>query len=65
LSRFRLEAFDLEVANDTFLIQGTPTRKEPEKSPLAKLNSFKNSLPEHLSHLEKTQAVRNSFRTGR
>jgi hypothetical protein len=39
-----LEAFDLEVVDDTFSIQGTPTRKEPEKSPVAKLNSFKKAF---------------------
>ncbi len=44
LESLSLEAFDLEVANDTFSIQGTPTRKEPEGSPVAKLNSFKKAL---------------------
>ena len=44
LESLSLEAFDLEVANDTFSIQGTPTRKEPEKSPVAKLNSFKKAF---------------------
>jgi len=44
LESVSLEAFDLEVANDTFLIQGTPTRKESEKSSVAKLNSFKKTF---------------------
>jgi hypothetical protein len=44
LESLSLEAFDLEVANDTFSIQGTPTRKEPEKSSVAKLNSFKKAF---------------------
>jgi hypothetical protein len=44
LESLSLEAFDLDVANDTFSIQGTPTRKEPEESPVAKLNSFKKAF---------------------
>jgi hypothetical protein len=44
LESLSLEAFDLEVVDDTFSIQGTPTRKEPEESPVAKLNSFKKAF---------------------
>ena len=39
-----LEAFDLEVANDTFSIRGIPTRKESEKSPVGKLKAFKKAF---------------------
>jgi hypothetical protein len=34
----------LEVANDTFSIQGTPTRKESEKPTVAKLHAFKKTF---------------------
>ena len=44
LESLSLEAFDLEVVDDTFSIEGTPTRKEPEESSVAKLNSFKKAF---------------------
>jgi hypothetical protein len=44
LESLSLEAFDLQVANDTFSIQGTPTRKDSEKPTHAKLNSFKKAF---------------------
>ena len=44
LESLSLEAFDLEVANGTFLIQGTPTRKGSEKGTIAKLNGFKKAF---------------------
>jgi hypothetical protein len=44
LESLSLEAFDLEVANDTFSIQGTPTRKESEKPTVAKLHAFKKAF---------------------
>jgi hypothetical protein len=44
LESLSLEAFDLEVAEDTFSIRGIPTRKESEKSPVTKLNAFKKAF---------------------
>ena len=44
LESLSLEAFDLEVAGDAFSIRGIPTRKESEKSPVAKLKAFKETF---------------------
>ena len=44
LESLSLEAFDLEVADDTFLIRGIPTRKESEKSSATKLSGFKKAF---------------------
>jgi len=44
LESLSLEAFDLEAANDSFLIQGTPTQKESAKTTIAKLNEFKKAF---------------------
>jgi hypothetical protein len=44
LESLSLEAFDLEVVDDTFTIQGTPTRKESEKSTISPLNAFKKAF---------------------
>ena len=46
LESLSLEAFDLEVAEDTFSIRGIPTRKESEKSPVTKLKAFKKAFLE-------------------
>ena len=44
LESLSLEAFDLEVARDTYSIRGIPTRKESEKSPVTKLKAFKKAF---------------------
>jgi hypothetical protein len=44
LESLSLEAFDLEVVDDTFTIQGTPTRKESEESTISPLNAFKKAF---------------------
>ena len=44
LEAVSLEAFDLEVVEDTFSIRGIPTRKESEKSTIAPLNTFKKAF---------------------
>ena len=44
LESLSLEAFDLEVAGDTFSIRGIRTRKESEKSPAKKLKTFKKAF---------------------
>ena len=44
LEPLSLEAFDLEVADDTFAARGIPTRKESEKSPVTKLKAFKKAF---------------------
>jgi hypothetical protein len=44
LESVSLEAFDLEVAGDTFSIRGIPTQKESEKSPVTKLQAFKKAF---------------------
>ena len=44
LESLSLEAFDLEVVDDTFLIQGTPSRKESDKLTIAPLNAFKKAF---------------------
>jgi hypothetical protein len=44
LESLSLEAFDLEVVDDSFSIQGTPTRKESEKPTIAPLNAFKKAF---------------------
>jgi len=44
LESLSLESFDLEVVDDTFSIQGTPTRKESEKLTIAPLNAFKKAF---------------------
>ena len=62
LESLSLEAFDLEVADDTFSIQGIPTRKESEKPTLAPLNAFKKAFLEHLSQPQNIRAIRNPCR---
>ncbi len=44
LESLSLEAFDLEVAGDTFSISGIPTRKGSEKSPVTTLKAFKKAF---------------------
>ena len=44
LESLSLEAFDLEVVDDTFSVQGTPTRKESEKPTIAPMNAFKKAF---------------------
>lgn len=44
LESLSLEAFDLEVARDTYSIRGVPTRKESAKSPVTKLQAFKKAF---------------------
>jgi len=44
LESLSLEAFDLEVADDTFSVRGIPTRKASEKSPVTKLKAFKKAF---------------------
>lgn len=46
LESLSLEAFDLEVAGDTFAIRGIPTRQESEKLPVTKLKAFKKTFLE-------------------
>ena len=48
-----VEAFDLQVANDTFLIQGAATQKEPATA--AKLSLFKKAFLE-ICHISKKPA---------
>jgi hypothetical protein len=44
LESLSLEAFDLEVAGDSFSIRGIRTRKESEKPPNTKLKAFKKAF---------------------
>jgi hypothetical protein len=44
LESLSLEAFDLEVAGDTFSIRGIPTRQESEKLPVTKMKAFKKTF---------------------
>ena len=55
LELLSLEAFDLEVANDTFSVRGTPTRKQSEKPTIAPLNAFKKAFLS-LCHASKKSA---------
>jgi hypothetical protein len=54
LEALSVEAFDLQVANDTFLIQGVATQKEPANA--AKLSSFKKAFLE-ICHISKKPAT--------
>jgi hypothetical protein len=55
LEALSLEAFDLEVANNTFSIQGTPTSKEFGHPTVAKLSAFKKAFL-GICHTAKTPA---------
>ena len=55
LESLSLEAFDLEVAEDTFSVRGIPTRKESEKSPVTKLKAFKKAFLD-ICNITKTPA---------
>jgi hypothetical protein len=54
LEALSVEAFDLQVANDTFLIQGAVTQKKPANA--AKLSSFKKAFLE-ICHIAKKSAT--------
>jgi hypothetical protein len=56
LEALSVETFDLQVANDTFLIQGAATQKESEKPNAAKLSAFKNAFLE-ICHISKKSAT--------
>ena len=55
LESLSLESFDLEVAENTFLVRGIPTPKKSEKSPVTKLKGFKKALLE-ICHYSRTPA---------
>jgi hypothetical protein len=44
LESLSLETFELEVADDVFSVQGTPSQKEYGHSSMAKLNPFKEAF---------------------
>ena len=44
LESLSLETFELEVADDVFSVQGTPSQKEYGHSSMAKLNAFKEAF---------------------
>jgi hypothetical protein len=44
LESLSLEAFDLEVARDTYSIRGISAQKDSEKSPITKLKAFKKAF---------------------
>ncbi len=44
LESLSLEAFDLEVAGNSYSIRGIPTRKKSEKLPITKLQAFKKAF---------------------
>jgi hypothetical protein len=52
LEALSVEAFDLEVANNIFLIQGTATLKESEKPNAPKLSAFKKAFLD-ICHISK------------
>ena len=54
LEALSVEAFDLQVANDTFLIQGAVTQKKPANA--AKLSPFKKAFLE-ICHISKATAT--------
>lgn len=54
LEALSIEAFDLKVANDTFLIRGAAMQKEPANA--AKLSSFKKAFLE-ICHISKKPAT--------
>ena len=56
LEALSVETFDLQVANDTFLIEGAATQKESEKPNAAKLSAFKNAFLE-ICHISKNSAT--------
>jgi hypothetical protein len=56
LEALSVEAFDLDVANDTFLIQGAATQKESEKPNAANLSTFKKAFLE-ICHISKKPAT--------
>jgi hypothetical protein len=56
LEQLSVEAFDLEVANDTFLIQGAATQKESGKLNAANLSTFKKAFLE-ICHISKKPAT--------
>jgi hypothetical protein len=56
LEALSVEAFDLDVANDTFLIQGAATQKESEKPNATNLSTFKKAFLE-ICHISKKPAT--------
>jgi hypothetical protein len=56
LEQLSVEAFDLEVANDTFLIQGAATQKESGKLNAANVSTFKKAFLE-ICHISKKPAT--------
>jgi hypothetical protein len=57
LESLSLEAFDLEVAEDTFSIRGISTRKESEKPPVTKLKAFKKAFLDICSASKKPSGI--------
>jgi hypothetical protein len=56
LEALSVEAFDLEVTNNTFLIRGAATQKESEKPNAANLSTFKKAFLD-ICHISKKPAT--------